>query len=98
MARRRAATREPRCEGEQSAVLAPEPHARSRLRHAPGLRPLGETRKGAAPRTACAQIKRRCAAHWLSSRRFESCSLRSTAEAWDSTVLIEIESRLAISL
>ena len=32
------------------------------------------------------------------SRRFASYRLRSTAEAWDSTVLTEMESRLAISL
>ena len=45
-----------------------------------------------------AQIRRRSAAQRVSSWRFESCSLRRTAETWVSTVLTERCSRAAISL
>lgn len=41
---------------------------------------------------------RRLAAHIASSFLLDSCNLRSTDEAWVSTVFIEIDSRLAISL
>ena len=44
------------------------------------------------------QIRRRSAAQRVSSWRFESCSLRSTAETCVSTVLTERCSRAAISL
>ena len=39
-----------------------------------------------------------CTAQRLSSWRLESCSLRSTAETWASTVFAEMPSRSAISL
>src|SRR5205823_9169413 len=45
-----------------------------------------------------AQVRRRSAAQRVSSWRLESCSLRSTAETWVSTVLTEISRRRAISL
>ena len=44
------------------------------------------------------QISRRSLAHAVSWWRLESCSLRSTAETWDSIVFTDRCSRLATSL
>ena len=43
------------------------------------------------------QSNRLVAAHLVSSLRLDSCSLRSTFEAWDSTVFTEMNSREPIS-
>ena len=57
--------------------------------------PSGRAEEGASEQS---QTNRRCAAQRLSSRRLDSCSLRNTEEAWDSTVFTEIERRDASSL
>jgi len=46
---------------------------------------------------AAAQSRRLVAAHRVSSLRLDSWSLRSTLEAWDSTVFTEMNSREPIS-
>jgi hypothetical protein len=57
------------------------------------------TGRGPASRPGrAAQTSRRAVAHRVSSWRLESCSFRSTAETWLSTVFTEMNSCLAISL
>src|SRR4051812_49016687 len=55
------------------------------------------TRTGPSCGPFCGQSRRLEAAHRVSSLRLDSCSLRSTLEAWDSTVFTEMNSRPPIS-
>ncbi|CAM5692018.1 hypothetical protein SVIOM342S_02828 [Streptomyces violaceorubidus] len=80
-----------------SAPVRVAPVDASRLRgDAGGVRPPAPD--GPAPRPLVGQTSRRAVAQRVSSCRLDSWSLRRTAETWDSTVLTEMYSCLAISL
>ena len=53
--------------------------------------------RGLYAQGSCRHTRRRSAAHRVSWLRLESCSLRSTAETWDSTVFTEMKRSSPIS-
>src|SRR5699024_3834512 len=65
---------------------------RTRRSYSPSSQPTQHSRRARTPHR-----RRRTAAQRVSSCREESCSLRSTAETWVSTVLMEMNSSLATS-